>query len=887
MTTPRTDTQFARDATEVSAPHAQRRAAAGGPETELDEGDRLGAWRLLSRLGSGGMGAVYLAERADGHFEQRAAIKLIRGVPRRGDAAHFARERQILATLQHPDIARLLDGGATPGGQPYLVMEYVEGEPIDVYCKERALPLDARLRLFEAVCGAVQFAHQRLIVHCDLKPSNVLVRADGTPVLLDFGIARALDRQRRANALESGYFTPGYASPEQLRGDAVATATDVYSLGLILFELIAGRKARIDAADRTIALLGDAAVRPSEIADAVPWRGRLAGDLDAIVLRATAAEPAARYSSAEALGADLRRLREHRPVTARAPTLAYIASRLVRRRWPAFAAAALIAVMITAFTWQLAAERDRALAAEREARVQSTAAERVSAFLVSVFDVSNPRLNQKRNVTARDVLDRGAERIETELADEPRVKAKLLDTLGTAYRYIGEPAKSIDLLREGGELHLDPRVNEPLAAAATLSQLAVNYANNGYSRKDAETAARRSLELREKNGGDALAIGDSYNTIGIVLQTQDRLDEAEAALQKGLELRRANGADASTIASSLHNLGNVASDRGEFDTAVADFREALDLREKTIGEHTPEYQHTLMNYGVALGRAGKSDDAAAALEKSLAIARDLFGDDSNNTGAVHNELGSVLHDEGRFREAILHYREAMRIDELTLGANGAERAKPLNNLASAYEDMGDYVTAIPLFRQSLAIRQSTLAGEDPMVLRADYNLGRVLAKSGSTKEAKALLGDVRVELKERYGEANPSTAKAAIWLGLADIRSGDVSAAAALLDTLELSSAKFTPLMSAQRSSLQAEIAAARHDDVTMLAARKQAWDTMRAGQGERHPLTAEFGIAYATALADAGHAADARAVAQPLMPIVAGAFAENSDVKRQLVRWN
>jgi len=180
-----------------------------------------------------------------------------------------------------------------------------------------------------------------------------------------------------------------------------------------------------------------------------------------------------------------------------------------------------------------------------------------------------------------------------------------------------------------------------------------------------------------------------------------------------------------------------------------------------------------------------------------------------------------------------------------------------------------------------------LAEDDPMVLRADYNLGRVLTKSAALKEAKALLEDVRVELKERYGEANASTAKAAIWLGLADVRSGDVSAAAAQLDKLELSSAKFTPLMSAQRSDLQAEIAAARHDDATMLAARKQAWDAMRAGQGEQHPLTAEFGIAYATALADSGHAADARAVAEPLIPIVTEAFAENSEVKRQVTRWN
>src|ERR1700752_980640 len=306
MNTPRNDTAFVREATEVSAPHASRAALAGGHETELDEGDRLGAWRLVRRLAQGGMGAVYLAERADGHFEQRGAIKLIRGAPNAEMLAHFTRERQILATLQHPNIARLLDGGATPGGQPYLVMEDVEGEPIDADCNARALALDARLRLFEEVCGAVQFAHQRLIVHCDLKPSNVLVRNDGTPVLLDFGIARAIESQRGPGTFESGYFTPGYASPEQLRGEAVTTAGDVYSLGLILFEIIAGRKARVDTVDRTIALLGDAAVQPSEIAENVPWRKRIAGDIDAIVLRATATEPTARYAAAEALAGDIR-----------------------------------------------------------------------------------------------------------------------------------------------------------------------------------------------------------------------------------------------------------------------------------------------------------------------------------------------------------------------------------------------------------------------------------------------------------------------------------------------------------------------------------------------------------------------------------------------------
>ena len=887
MTKPRSDTDFAREATEISAPSAPHRRS-GEHETELDEGDRLGAWRLVSKLAQGGMGAVYLAERADGHFEQRAAIKLIRGVPSAEMLAHFTRERQILATLQHPHIARLLDGGATPGGQPYLVMEYVEGVPIDTYCSEHKLPLDARLKLFEEVCGAVQFAHRRLIVHCDLKPSNVLVREDGTPVLLDFGIARAIDRPRGMGDVESRYYTPGYASPEQLRSEAVTTASDVYALGLILFELVAGRKARIDTVDRTIIELGEASVQPSELAENVPWKKRIAGDIDAIVLRATAAEPADRYSAADELAGDIRRHRALLPVTARAPTLTYRAGRLLRRRWPLFAAGFVALVLVAVFTWRLAAERDRALVAEREARVQATAAERVSGFLVSVFNVSNPRLSSKRDLSARDVLDQGAERIRKELAGQPAIKAKLLDTLATAYRYIGEPARSIELFRESVDLHLDPRVNDPLGAAGTLSQLAVGYANSNYSATDAEAAARRSLALREQNGADALAIADSWNSLGIVLQTEDKNDEADAALRKGLALRRANGADPNTIATSLHNLGNVASNRDGGDGGVAYYREALDLRAKAVGEHTPEYQHTLTNYGTGLARAGRSAEAVPVLERSLALARELYGDDSNNTGASCNELGSALHDLGRFREAIVQYKEALRIDRLTVGEGGAEAAKPLNNMASAYEDMGDFAAAIPLFRESLAIRAKALDKDDPMVLRADYNLARVLTKANALREAKPLLDAVLADYRKRYGEANSNTAKAELWLGEWNLRSGNLDMAAKRLAEIESSKASFSPLMQAQRATLAAGIAAARKDRGAELVARKLAWDVMNKAEsfGAQHPLTAELAIAYAAALDEAGRKDEARAVAAPVLPIFEAAFADNASLRKELPRW-
>jgi serine/threonine-protein kinase len=887
MTTPQTDTQLARDATEASAPAALR-VRTGEAETELDVGDRLGAWRLVRKLAQGGMGAVYLAERADGHFEQRAAIKLIRGVPSADMLAHFTRERQILATLQHPYIARLLDGGATPGGQPYLVMEYVEGEPIDAWCHDHALSLDERLKLFEDVCGAVQFAHQRLIVHCDLKPSNVLVRADGTPVLLDFGIARAIDRQRGPDSVEAGYYTPGYASPEQLRGEAVTTASDVYALGLILFELVAGRKARMDTVDRTIALLGDAAVRPSELAQPVPWKKRIAGDIDAIVLRATAAAPEARYATAEELAGDIRRHRALRPVLAREPTLAYRTGRMLRRRWPVFAAGGIVALVIAAFTWRLVVERDRALAAEHEARVQATAAERVSGFLVSVFNVSNPRLNSQRDISAREVLDEGATRIRNELADQPAIKARLLDTLATAYRYIGEPGKSIELFRESVDLHLDPRVHDPLAAAATLSQLAVEYANNNYRAAEAEAAARRSLALREQNGAGPLDIADSWNSLGIVLEAEDKFDEAEAALKKGLDLRRANGASLGAIASSLHNLGNIESNRDGGDGGVAYYREALELRAKSAGEHAPEYQHTLTNYGSGLARAGRSAEAVPVLERSLALAREIYGDESVNTATSYNELGSALHDLGRFREAIAQYREALRIERLTGGAGAAGPAKPLNNMASAYEDMGDFASAIPLFRESLALREKKLDRHDPMVVRATYNLARALTKAGALKEAKPMLDAVLADFRELYGGANSNTAKAQLWLGEWNLRAGHADIAARWLADSETSNAVFSPLMQAQRLTLAAGVAAARKDRDTELASRKQAWDTLSRAKsfGPDHPFTAELAIAYAVALDDAGRKDEARAIVMSALPIVEASFAENAPVGRHLSRW-
>ena len=345
--------------------------------TELTAGDAVGAWRLLREIGHGGMGAVYLAERADGHFQQEAAVKLIRGLADAEAMDRFARERQLLASLQHPQIARLLDGGATPGGQPYLVMEYVEGRNLYQWCSEQNIGLDGRLALIASVCRTLQYAHQRLIVHCDLKPSNILVRSDGVPVLLDFGVARALDKSTLSVESEKNtrqYVTPRYASPEQMRGESPGIAADVFALGVLLSELVTDRPTLREAANPThtpnLALIEHPMPSRDARAD-LPWRNRLRGDVDAVVERACAADATARYPSALALAEDIERIGKHQPVMARAPTWTYLASRLLRRRWPLWTALALVITIATGFTW-------RTVLAEREALVQARTAEQVS-----------------------------------------------------------------------------------------------------------------------------------------------------------------------------------------------------------------------------------------------------------------------------------------------------------------------------------------------------------------------------------------------------------------------------------------------------------------------------------------------------------------------------
>ena len=487
--------------------------------------DRIGPYEIVRVLGEGGMGTVYLARRADGEIDRLVALKTVRPDLSTPELIRrFRQERQIAATLVHPSIARLLDVGTDAGGQPYLVMEYVEGEPIDRHCDAGALPLERRLELFRLVCAAVHFAHQRLVVHRDLKPGNILVGADGVPKLLDFGIAKLLesDGEEDGDATRTAVhlMTPEYASPEQVRGEPVGTASDQYSLGVLLYRLLTGRRPYRTTSslphDLARAVCEEEPERPSTAArQAADHDGearlpsglapdrlhrRLRGDLDEIVLRALRKEPDRRYSSVAHLAEDLRLYLEGLPVVARRGSTYYRAAKHVRRHRAAFgsAAAAILLIIAAAVTFAVQAGRlGRAL--HRAGREQSRA-ERVSDFLIDVFKVSDPGQARGSTVTAREILDRGAARITEELHDEPDAAAAMMDVMGQVYANLGLYPRAQELLEAAlSQRRAKPEPDDDDVAASLAHLAAVQHARGDYD-GSAVSLDRRSPCARERTG---------------------------------------------------------------------------------------------------------------------------------------------------------------------------------------------------------------------------------------------------------------------------------------------------------------------------------------------------------------------------------------------------
>ncbi len=737
-----------------------------GSGASLEPGRTVGAWRLLAPLGRGGMGEVWEVERVEGQFEQRAALKLLRpGMDSDEIVARFLRERQILARLVHPGIARLLDGGRTAEGRPFLVLEKVDGTIVTEHCRAARLGVDERVRLIAEACDAVESAHRQLVVHRDLKPSNILVTRDGRVQLLDFGIAKLLDDTDVDAALTRtglGALTPAYAAPEQILGEPVTTATDVYSLGVVLYELLVGalphRRTGRTAAGLAAELTKEGVPRPSTQlrrmvsgeADARERRRlerRLRGDLDTILLKALAREPERRYASAAALGDDLRRFLAGRPVVARPDTVAYRSAKFVRRHWIGVASAALVVASLAAglivATWQAR----RAEASSRAAAAEARRAERTKEFLISLFEVADPTKSGGETVTARQLLEQGASRLTTELAAEPELRADLLEAVARIEASLGlldaaersiatvlalrsdgdRPRRALAeatlgsiRIQQGdldaaGEL-LDGALAALAAAGAPpleLARVRSDAAQVRFWRKDVATAEAEERAVyevfRAELGAEHVETALHLRNLGVILDDLGRFEESEAAYRESQRILQASlGPDHPHLGQSYLSLGISLVNRGRFDEGEALIRQALEVRRRTLGDHHPQTGQTLQNYAHLLAEAGRYDDAEAAGREALAIFRALNPD--------HFEVG-----------------------------------KCLNGLAVVAGRRGDHVRAEGLFREALVSFERSLGRDHPFYWWATGSLATEVAAQGRFAEAAALQDEALTALERVSG----------------------------------------------------------------------------------------------------------------------------------------
>lgn len=732
-------------------------------------GDTLGIWRIEREIGQGGMGSVFLAERDDGHFRQRAAVKFLRGLPRAESLALFTRERQLLATLTHPNIGRLLDGGATLQGRPYLVMEYIEGSHIDEHCRREQLGVRAIVVLFLTVCNAVASAHRQLVIHCDLKPSNLLVDSHGRPVLLDFGIARLAGRvgaegddggaERPAAA-----FTPGYASPEQRSHGAVSTASDVYSLGVLLGELLAS------AADRR---------RYSALS---------LRELAAIAGCATREDPAERYATVDALTADIRRFLDRQPLQALQDAAGYGLRKELARRWPVLAAAAVFTLTVSAFTTKLVIESRRARAAEQialrerdRAKQAETSSRQTSAFLISVFEGSNP-YREISEIPMSKLVAQAEARIEKELAGQPTTRSDVYGALAEVQAHLGNSGKALEHYQRA--IDIERRQNRPLVLAGLLgSRATLIRALTGPH--DAEADAREALALNERyRGAEANETVGARTNLGDILSSIGRLQEAEPLLLRSVRSRERIGT-ADSLADALSSLGNCYSLQGKHEQAIAAVRRSVAIEATLAGENGKGYIDALENLAWALSGAHRYDEAEAAFRRVLDRRRATGGEMTSIAWSLE-ELARMLEESGRPRESIPLYQEALSIIAKTSGVDSAAYGVMLNNIAFAFDETGDLAAGERSFIRMLALLEKRWGNGNLAKFR--LNAGRFLTRIGKLDAARPLIMAALAARVAALGAKDPTVGSTRIVLAEWYVKAGEAGKAREQLDLAQSSS---------------------------------------------------------------------------------------------------
>lgn len=747
-------------------------------ESAAHTGLRIGPYRTLAAIGQGGMGAVYRAERVDGAFDQEVALKLLhRDMDTPELRARFLAERQLLAGLSHPDIAHLLDGGVTDEGRPYFVMELVEGAPITRHCAAAELPTEEVLRLFLGIIDAVSYLHRNLVVHRDLKPSNIFVDTAGQVKLLDFGIAKVLaDAPETAHLTRTGQqlMTPEYAAPEQLSGAPVTTATDVYALGAVLYELLTGQRpyqdGRTDGRAPTRELpptpssvlrsrqtSGAASEVAIEIAGPSPKR-RISRDLDAICLKALRPDPAARYRSAEQLGTDIERHLEGQPVAARTGTLSYRAGLFVRRhRTGVLVAAVLAALMVIGLVREISL-RGEAERARRGAEIEAAKAVAVSRFLGDLLSSVDPAKAQGEAVAVTDVLDQASAKIaeSAELADQPEVEAAVRRTIASTYTSLGRYDDARGHLERAAALLGWPESHDPetLSAAAELGVL---YQRLGLA-TEAEDLIRRVFEIRvETLGEDHPSSLTSLNQLADLLFSEGRIDEVEPLDRKTLEIRRrVLGEDHPDTQRSLNGLAATLHNRGRYDEAARLFQEGLDYRRQTLGDNHPDTLLLANNLAAALLELGRYAEAEALLREVVAGRTRVLGEEHDQTAMSIHNLGVTLAQLGRYDEAETTLRRAVALREDDPGDRRGWLFS-MSYLADVVRAQAHQPEAEALYQQTLELQRQFCGAEDGDTLKTASGLAELYSLRGDLESAETLLDEILETQVRVRGEEHPDT----------------------------------------------------------------------------------------------------------------------------------
>jgi serine/threonine-protein kinase len=772
-----------------------------GTEAESPAGRRVGPYRLVRELARGGMGVVYLAERADGQFEQRVALKLIkRGMDSDRIHRRFLAERQILARLNHPHIARLLDGGVTAEGQPYFAIEYVEGTTIVAHCDARRLGIDDRLRLFLDVCEAVRYAHQNLVVHRDLKPGNILVTEEGQVKLLDFGIAKVVrgdgqtggaDGQESLDTrTEDRILTPEYAAPEQVTGGTITTATDIYALGAVLYEILTGRRAhhvvRRTPTELVRAVIETLPAPPSTVAPTERRRG-LRGDLDTIVLTALKKEPGRRYQTVEKLAGDITRHLDRLPVTARPDTWRYRAAKFVGRHRLSVAAAAAVGlslvVGLVGTVWQARVAAERARVASAEAAKQRA----VRDFLVQLFEAADPGEALGRDLTASELLRRGRAGIDTALAEQPEVRAELLAVLGVVHRSLGQLPEADTLLGQAVALTRSLPGDADPDLAARLTEWAATVEERGeYARAD--SLVNEALARVRRLGANDPTRARPLRVLATVEADQGNHERAESLGREALAIdRRVRGEASREAAEDLNVIGLAQFMAGDLPGADSSARAGLAIWRTLLPSNHPTLLEAVGN--VATLRAAEGDFRGSEIlaREVLASRRGVYPKGHPDVAFAMGELAYVVQAQERYAEAESLYVQALGMYRSLLGPDDGNALRMVHSLAFTRFRVGDLARAERGMRESLDAYRRVLGSKSPETLVAMINLSNVLRERGRYAEAEALAREALAGSREVLGPSNPRVAFALLSLGTVRGLQGDPEEAErALRDALAI-----------------------------------------------------------------------------------------------------